>query len=422
MAYEILHGNVRETYKTIINTIPKDWDLNIPLEFETLLSYDSSGIHNYCMMPVLTPEGMMLLRTVCAPKRKALSTSYFVHKQVLPCTAEALHSSFEEKLGAPFYSEEDFDRIADNEHPVQPSQRWAGDEVSIDPQVLRSVLHGIINRWRSGRAVVAVGVPEGFDYDRYCYGAIRKIYGYLPALIRGMAGFMTYPGSDEIPLDVALVFRPEGTGDRLLSLDHETELSRSFLDEYIPDPFKNMIDTILKRDEAQRAEYLDMIFRYVEKSENENAFTEVKPSHYIKFLEYQDIFEKVRTQEQFDRQVEICGKLDTLSEQMRRQFLDGLDERIPLDTMDAFGLSLSQEVDTFQAYVEHIASVDQLVSHSTALLEHTKSKLWEAFRAALDNKPLPELQIQLQNLDKNNPPSFYAQCAEEMARDRKSVV
>ena len=345
MEYQFLHGNVREMYSTVLNTIPGEWQSQIPPATERLLEY---GVHgdpqHHSMLPIETAEGLKILRSLCVRKQNAYSPSYYVHKQVLTPSPLDLLERFEEILTLPFYSEKEFDSLAQGASYVEPSVQWQGQGIRFSKDVLRAILRGMVCHWRSGGELVVVEVPGDVDYNRYCMGAIRVIYSYLPAGIRAQAGFMTYTAPGSITNQVVLAFQPAGVDPNSIRLDMVTEQSQAFMDATLPESLRKMLDNLVNATEEQRNDYLKRLWDCVETDPESRRFvSKLGSKQYTSYLEHQDILDVVDTQEKFDQQLEFFRNPKALSQRMQTLFYERVNSRISKEAFFKFALAPREE-------------------------------------------------------------------------------
>jgi len=391
---QYLHGNVHESYTTVLDDFPKAWKDRTPEATERLLEYGAGDFQHHSMVFLKTAEeGPRLVRSVCVRKRNALSPSYYVHKYGFNIPTKQLLEEYDAFLRMPFFSEEEFDRVAAGENDVKPTMRWSGEPVPIDRSVLHAVLLGIVRCWYSGAEPVVVAVPEGVDYNSYCFGAVSKIYSYLPVGIRAQAGFMTYTAPQSASRNAALFFLPEGTAGNAVSLAEPNNASQALMEQFLPKSLAEMVKRLVEeKDEDERRKYLEQIRVNVETDpQSGELLPRLQSVHYSTYLDNTDLLDPVTSQEQFDRQLKFAKNLNSLSPRLKELFLKNLDARISAEALNSFGLNLIKGDTTLQIYGERIAGLEPLVRHSEKMREQAKEKLDGIFKEFLSQTDTPEL-------------------------------
>jgi hypothetical protein len=430
MSRNLLHGSVHEIYQTILNDFPKDWEDIIPVGAEVPLSFGDHGDpYHYSLIPLKRQNGIKLLFSRSGRKHRASAPSYFVHKQLLDVDIKILHTDFEKLLQIPFCSEDVFDAIAtDPSQPLRPDLSWSGSPVEIHPEVLRSILHALIRRWRSGSNPVIISVPEMSPeaYNRYTFGAICTIYRCLPTALRGQIGFMTYAAAKNQLDSVGLFFLPERATNSGIYLDRETEASRQLMSGYLPECIEEMIQRIVSNP-RQRDKELDFLWDRVESRIPPESIHE---NHYVRALGYRRLVQdRTNDPARYQQINEFLQKntdsSDIIAAQIKTDLISGITPKL----LDTYVLNLQEHDTDFRKYYTRIEAFSGICTASEELKRHTAAKLEDCFgqflKAAKDKNSLKEWQDLLNELARNTPSIFsghaLSKCCEKWRNHAKPI-
>ncbi len=380
MSGNLLHGSVKEVYRTVVNDLPQSWSKLIPASTEVPLAYGRHGDpDHYSLIPLENQEGTKLLFSRCSRKHGASAPSYYVHKQILDVDMDILHSGFEKLLGIPFCSEAEFDRIAEDPmQPLRPDIRWSGAAVPIHPKVLHGILHALISRWRNGSNPVVICVPEmsAREYNAYTFGAICTIYRCLPAALRGKLGFMTYTAAEKQLNSVGIFFLPEREAANGVYLDRENEASRQLMNGYLPDCMEKMLERIAGDPEHCKAE-LDNLWEQVE---SKVKLESIRENHYTAFLEYAHLLQVDPEEPRcFGMVLEFFRTPPDIPEVQYTNLRTALCKRITTRVLDTHLLNRQQSDTDFCKYYKRVVPSANLCTCTEQLHKHTVSKMVRYF-------------------------------------------
>lgn len=385
MSKHRLHGSVAEMYRTVVDELDFAGK-NAVLSFtESLLGYGTKeNPVYYALLPVKTEAGSQLLFSRCARKLRALSPSYYVHQQLLDADAGVLHEDFDSILSTPFCSETAFEQAAEAPGKTpEPDLSWDGEAVRIEPEVLRSILWGIIARWRAGSGPVVVAVPpmSSEEYTDYTLGAVKAIYRCLPTALRGRMGFTTYTAVANNRNDVGLFFLPEEMVPQGIRLDRETESSRKLMEGYLQKPVQELIDRIVS-DPDHRQEELDRLWEIVE---SDRELGSIRESDYTAYLEHSHLFHlELKEQADFETLNDFFRKIDEIPESLRIKLAKPLAQKVTPESLDEYALNRRVEDANFGHYIERISTLVQLCHSSKVLVDHAEDKIPRVFAEFLD--------------------------------------
>lgn len=422
MSNHFLHGSVKEIYRTVVNDLPQTWSKLIPPGTEALLAYGSHGDpDHYSLVPLETQEGTKLLFSRCSRKQGAKSPSYYVHKQLLDADMDTLFHRFDALLDTPFCSEANFDQIAENPNQIiVPDTRWDSDPVQIHPEVLYSILHAMLSRWRNGSEPVVVLVPQmsAAEYNRYTSGAVRVIYSCLPAAIRGKVGFMTYSAPVKQLNAVGLYFLPEVHTSNGIYLDRVTEKTQSLTNSFLPESVKALL-TRIANDPEHRQEELQDLWDIVESGA---ALADIREKHYTAYLTHAPLLHlQTSDTDQFQTLLDFFYNRSEIPEALHSKLAEKLRSRLKPEDLDTPLLNRQDQDSDFRAYLTRIRESERLCTCSDAIKAHASQKLTDAFESYLtvltDTQQLDTLDQYLVQLSESNfdicPEAVIKACSEK---------
>lgn len=288
--YRQLHGSISEVYKDLPGSdIPASLNEAIPKAAVDILAYrERNTPRNHSFLRIRAGAKDLALRAMCAQKHGSIAQTCYAQKYLLELTPELLLNHFDELLQIDFYSEDGFNLAASNAHGTPRDYRWSGcDPIAIDPDALKAVLYGMVNRWRRGTNPVVIAVPDGADYDRYTCSAVSAIYAYLPAALRLLAGFMTYADPATQSNGVTLFFLPAGRnypGAVYLDGSGSSSVTKNLLNSNLPAELKAMLSDLTAMSESERRQALTDIATYVESAGD--ALTDLSKLHWSNYTNY----------------------------------------------------------------------------------------------------------------------------------------
>lgn len=166
-----------------------------------------------------------------ARKKKAVSVCKFIQSAAWEQRGSFLLDHMDTILAHPFYTEEQIDDFAERKIPVpaQEDDLAAGAlrRVPVHKDAIRAILYGTMLRWQQGAAQIHIAVPkdEMGAYNDYVLAAVREIYSYFPAYMRGEIGFSSYllPAHEKDYPKFSIIFIPYSMADaRTVMLDGST--------------------------------------------------------------------------------------------------------------------------------------------------------------------------------------------------------
>ena len=289
--YRQLHGSISEVYQDLPGSdIPAALNDAIPTAAVEILAYqDRNTPRNHSFLRIRAGRKDLALRAMCAQKHSSIAQTCYAQKYLLELTPQLLLENFEDLLGIGFHTEEGFNLAATNAHSAPRDYSWSsgGTCIPIDPDVLKAVLFGMVNRWRRGSDPVVIAVPDDADYDRYTCAAVSAIYACLPAALRLLAGFMTYADPGTQSSGVTLFFLPASRnypGAVFLDGTGSSSITKNLLGIEMPAELKTMLSELAAMSDADRRQSLKDIADYVESAED--SFVDLGKLHWRNYTTY----------------------------------------------------------------------------------------------------------------------------------------
>lgn len=197
---------------------------------------------------------------------------------------ELLRGQLDQVLHAGFYTEAEV---------IEPGKRFAlpkdrtisYDDVPIrmPAKVREAVLTAVFLRWMRYDPVLRVAVPKGVDYNSYVISAVKAMYALFPLGLRAKAGFCSYLPKDEQAAEtVSIGFVPEEMADsRTLFLDGSSAaVCQSLCCGTNNKGLNTLIQYLSQSPDAERAAFLDEVFRELKGSGEGDQLLKIKPNDY----------------------------------------------------------------------------------------------------------------------------------------------